>query len=585
MPGPTAEDVLRREVSKGNLTQHVEALCRWERVSGKEGELRAAEYIVGVLEELGVPHTLHELKAYVSYPVEAQLRVIAPSPEQIGAITHSFSASTGPQEVVGPLALASRGELEAKKLGGKVVLTDGMALPWRVKEVEAAGAVAHINACDSPEPHEMCTSPVWGTPELSQVDRLPHLPVLSINRQGEEHLKALLRRGRVDVALQTKVWTGWATLKLPAAEIKGPRSSDDFVLAGSHYDAWYVGATDTATSDALLLEMARLLWEQRDDLLRAVRLAWWPGHSQGRYAGSAWYADRFWRDLYHHGVAYLNLDGPGSRHVDRFRLSATADIADFNRRSITELSGMRVEERASEESMGLRGRPGRNADQSFLGLGLPSLAAYGEMPPDHPDRGTHAMASGGGWYWHTPEDTIDKVDFDLLVLETFVFAAQVARLATTKVIPLVLKHTAEDILHLLHLYADAAGDIVDFEEAHREARRFREDCGNLEVHKRAVESLGDEWKAAALNTELLKLTRIINPVLYTTAGPFRQDPAEPQFLLPGLAPPLSSAEILGEGRGFLRVQLTRELNRVTHALDAASTLVEAHLREEMEEYD
>ncbi len=585
MPGATPEDVLRREVSKGNLTRHLEALCRWERVSGKEGELRAAEYIVGVLEELGLPHDLHELRAYVSYPVAAQLQVIAPSPEQIEAITHSFSASTGTQGVVGPLVLASHGERGAKKLGGKVVLTDGMALPWRVKEVEAAGAVAHINACDNPEPHEMCTSPVWGTPELSQVDRLPSIPILSVNRQGGEHLKALLQRGRVEVALQTKVWTGWATLKLPAAEVKGPRSSDDFVLAGSHYDSWYVGATDTATSDALLLEMARLLWERREDLVRAVRIAWWPGHSQARYAGSAWYADRFWWDLYHHGVAYLNLDGPGSRQVDRFRLTATADIADFNRRSIAELSGMQVEERASEESMDLRGRPARNADQSFLGLGLPSLAAYGEMPPDHPDRGTHAMASGGGWYWHTPGDTIDRVDFDLLALETFIFTAQVARLATAKVIPLVLKHTAEDILHLLHRYDKEAEDFVDFEEAHREARRFREDCGNLEVHKRAVESLGDEWKAAALNAALLKLTRILNPVLYTVAGPFRQDPAEPLFLLPGLAPALSSGKVPEERRGFLRVQVTRELNRVTHALDAASTLVEAHLREEMEEYD
>jgi hypothetical protein len=40
-----------------------------------------------------------------------------------------------------------------------------------------------------------------------------------------------------------------------------------------------------------MLEVARVLWHMRGKLRRSVRIAWWPGHSAGRYGGSTWYLD------------------------------------------------------------------------------------------------------------------------------------------------------------------------------------------------------------------------------------------------------------------------------------------------------
>ncbi|NIP83558.1 MAG: hypothetical protein GWM90_31765, partial [Gemmatimonadetes bacterium] len=53
----------------------------------------------------------------------------------------------------------------------------------------------------------------------------------------------------------------------------------------------------------------------------------------------------------------------------------------------------------------LRGStPGRNSDQSFNGVGLPLLQFNHSRPGE----------LGGYWWWHTPDDTYDKIDFDIL---------------------------------------------------------------------------------------------------------------------------------------------------------------------------
>jgi N-acetylated-alpha-linked acidic dipeptidase len=72
------------------------------------------------------------------------------------------------------------------------------------------------------------------------------------------------------------------------AEVRGRIEPEQFELVDGHVDSWHVGIGDNATGDATLLEVARALQAHRDQLARSVRIAWWSGHSHGRYAGSAW---------------------------------------------------------------------------------------------------------------------------------------------------------------------------------------------------------------------------------------------------------------------------------------------------------
>ena len=91
--------------------------------------------------------------------------------------------------------------------------------------------------------------------------------------------------------------------------------SDSFVLVSGHYDSWYEGITDNAVSDAILLEYARVLYAHRSELKRGVRIAWWSGHSDGRFSGSTWYCDSHYADLRKNCVAHVNLDLTGCKNL------------------------------------------------------------------------------------------------------------------------------------------------------------------------------------------------------------------------------------------------------------------------------
>jgi len=99
---------------------------------------------------------------------------------------------------------------------------------------------------------------------------------------------------------------------------KADPDNDDFLLLHGHYDSWYVGITDNATGDAGMLEAARVFDEHSDELERNLRVAWWPGHSTGRYAGSTWYADEFAQELATNCVAQVNMDSPGAKDATEY---------------------------------------------------------------------------------------------------------------------------------------------------------------------------------------------------------------------------------------------------------------------------
>ena len=110
-----------------------------------------------------------------------------------------------------------------------------------------------------------------------------------------------------------------------------------------HYDSWDVGVGDNATGDATMLEIARLLQENKSKLNRSVKIVWWPGHSTGRYAGSTWYADNFGIELSNNCVAQINCDSPGCRWADTFdHLSVMTEAEDYVHKIIKGVAITRV---------------------------------------------------------------------------------------------------------------------------------------------------------------------------------------------------------------------------------------------------
>jgi len=422
----------------------------------------------------------------------------------------------------------------------------------------------------------MIGTTIWGTPDLDQAEQLPQCPAVSVDVDGGRALRDLLARGRpVRVRMVAEVKTEWLRSLLPEAVIPGIGAggveADQFALVGAHYCAWNAGITDNATGDACLLEMARVLWEHRAGLARGVRICWWPGHSHGRYSGSTWYADTRFFELAERCLAYYNVDSPGVRGATRYvARNTTADLERFAKQIITQTTGLGDPPAH---------RPARAADQSFLPNGVSSCSIYPFLPEDHPDFRPWTGGAANAWWWHTDYDTLDKADTAILATDTRIGVTAVGALANARILPLVPGDTGEEVRAVASELRSSVGPHFDLAPLLADADAFTAAAMTLdEVRGRAATSAGG---ARRFNAALLRLSRLVNPVVYSRRGRFFHDPAEwspimrasGRYVLPGLRPAAALPALAGtRDYGFLRAQLLRESNRVRAALREASAL-------------
>jgi hypothetical protein len=556
------------------LARHLAWFAGVRRDTAGPGEQEAAEYIAGTLREAGVPVHVHEFDAFLSYPIRATLEVLEPERLALPCLTHSFGRSTGPNGIVAELADAADGQIE--RGAGRAAVVAGLATPVTVLRASRAGCAAVIFTNQDRVIHNMIGTTVWGTPDLDQADRLPQCPAISVDVEGGRTLRTLVSRGApVRVRIVADVKTEWLRSLLPEAMIPGTGAGgadpDQFALVGAHYCSWNAGITDNATGDACLLEMARMLWEHRGGLARGVRVCWWPGHSHGRYSGSTWYADTRFFDLGERCLAYYNVDSPGVRGATRYvARNTTADIERFAKRIITQTIGV-----ADPPAH----RPARAADQSFLPNGVSSFSIYPFLPEDHPDFRPWTGGAANAWWWHTDFDTLDKADTAILATDTRIGVSAIAELVNAPVLPLAPGDTGEEIRAVVSDLRASAGSHLDLAPLIEDADAFIAASRSLDEGRgRAAASPA---AARRLNAALLRLARIVNPVLYSRRGRFFHDPAEwspimrasGRYVLPGLSPAAGLPALAGtRDYGVLRAQLLRECNRVRAALRDASVL-------------
>ncbi|HTG10623.1 MAG TPA: M28 family peptidase, partial [Candidatus Eisenbacteria bacterium] len=442
-------------VSAESLMGHARAIAAWERESGSPGEARAFDYIETRLKSYGLEVERREIEAYISLPLES--RVLLPDGTVLEALTHSFSTSTGPEGVEAELVDGGDGTVETlARVGarGKLALVDSFATPAKAWAAQEAGTLGQIFT-NLDHLHNMIVTTIWGTPTPETAWRIPKLPCCSIKRVNAETLRARLRQGPLRVRLVTRVRTEWMPIPHLTGHLAG--AEDAFTLFSGHVDAWHHGAMDNGSANATMLEVARLLAAHRGGLRRGLRLAFWSGHSHGRYAGSAWYADHAWRELERHGVLHLNVDSTGARGATDFTVfHATEDAADFAETVVADVTGQQG--RARHFS--------RAGDQSFWGIGLPSaFMSMSQLPPQNTEFGrtTERLfgTSGFPWWWHTREDTIDKLDGAVLAHDTKVFVASALRLCNAPVLPLGPARAARAMADTAAELHTAAGGRMD----------------------------------------------------------------------------------------------------------------------------
>jgi hypothetical protein len=367
------------------------------------------------------------------------------------------------------------------------------------------------------------------------------------------------------VRLITEVYRAWTSIPTLIADLSGVEE-DRFVLFSGHVDSWHLGVMDNGTANATQLEVARLLADRRTELRRGVRLAFWSGHSHGRYAGSAWYADSHWHELHDRCVCHVNIDSVGAKGATVLEEAPTmAETYGFAKQILEEVTETTLDYR----------RISRSSDQSFWGHGIPTLfATLSEQPYDESETGVAmsqllgAGAKGGGlgWWWHTTEDTGDKIDSETLARDARIYAETLWCLCTLPRLPFDYAATAHELAQVLQRYHAAANGRLDLERTRALALELEQ-----ELRAGVLERL-DPGQANAL---LMALAHLLIPVNYTRSGPFEHDLALGTQPLPGLADAVTLGQLDPGGNEvrFLRTRLERERNRVEHALRSAIWLV------------
>jgi hypothetical protein len=561
-----------------SLIERFAGLERWRPDDVNAG----AEIIVRRLKALGIPVEVHRPTVFLSVPngdgawivLDGERhRAKAPSSARVvpegltGEMVYLPTNQKALRSYAKSIAeLFGRPESDSAALAalvkGRILVCEGFGNPALTRIAEEWGAIGLIAINPGIDLHWGTCTTVWGTPDLTDLPRKPGIPVVAVNTPTGKVLKEkAARHGKVTI--HTDLAEGWHAQAIPVVTIPGTKEPEKFVLVHGHYDSWDVGVGDNATGDATLLELARVFWTHRKSLKRSIRIAWWPGHSTGRYAGSTWFADHFAIDLDDNCVAQVNCDSPGCRWATSYhQTSATTETEAHVKAAITAIEG---------GSTFAAKRPHRAGDYAFSNIGISSYFMLSSTMPDalRAEKNYYDVSGcGGNIAWHTENDTLEIADKGTLMTDMRIYALSVLRHANARILPVDWRATVAEFKDTIRRYETASGGLADLKPAKEAVAGLGRALDAFHARIAAGQA-----KPAAANAALMKLARILIPINFTREPRFRHDPAYTVPPLPTIAVAEEMAHLPKEHLGFALTELTRGQNRLVAALREAERIV------------
>ncbi len=578
------------EVSAKNVRAHVERIVKEipHRAAGSENGRRMAEYSRDAMKAVDVTDAaIHELPAIVSFPEHAEFRVQSPAQIAIQANTLGHSLETMPEGISGELVYVGAGALadfEGKDVRGKIILTELSYSPARHEKQRIAGLRGAVGAVmmnwGGPENTAVpfgSVKPVWGNPTPENVKtEMPTIPCIGIARVAGLKLKEMCVKGPVHVWFRTHVTNGWRPVQITVAELPAKETAEpgDFIMVGGHQDSWPgEAATDNAAGSAIMIELGRVFKKHQHKMRRGLMFGFWTAHETGTMAGSAWFADRYWDKLREHACAYLQIDQPSCIGTTTWHTTSNAELKAFHQREEKQL--------LPDREISWK-RVAKSGDASFIGVGIPMFQGEGAFA--EAELKATALATRGWWH-HSIECTIDKLDWDYMQPHMRVYAAYLWELCTAPVLPFTYTPVAEQIIRRLN-ELEGPGAAVGLQGVLEVARAFEKAAQRLD--KAAAEASaafaagrGSEDAARILNRAMKRVSRLVVPLMSSAIGKYGHDPYgfTPQTtMIPGLYD-LARLAKLGEGeeRWMLETKAVRDRNRVADTLADATAIIEDSL--------
>ena len=538
---------------------------------------KAADVIAARLRAAGVPVDVHAPEIYLSIPLSASVtagnaeyRAKPPSsslPSPQGVTGRLVSLKANPKALrsynrdIKTLFGGSITSVEEVKrlVGGKIVVMQGFGNPALTSLIEEWGGIGLIAVNPGIDIHWGTCTTIWGSPDLQDMARKPKIPVVAVNNPDGQKLMALAAAGG-ECTVRTDMLEGWFVQKVPVVTIPGAEEPEKYALVHGHYDSWEVGVGDNATGDATLMELARVFWKNRARLKRSVKIAWWPGHSTGRYAGSTWFTDAFGLDLDRNCVAQINCDSPGCRWATSYH-----ETRAFTESAHIAMDAIRdIVPSAEIKPM----RPPQAGDYSFNNIGLPSFFMLSSTMPEavRHEKGYYDVSGcGANIAWHTENDTLEIADRDVLLTDMKIYLLSTLRVVNAEVLPFDWPATCDEFIATIDLYQTAAAGLADLAASRAAVVDLRAALGGLAG-----------VPAGRRNGVSQALSRVLVPINYTNQPRFRHDPAFTVQPLPTLAVAADLADMTDPHlRRVALVELMRGQNRFIAAIAAARALVAA----------
>lgn len=251
---------------------------------------------------------------------------------------------------------------------------------------------------------------------LGTVSELSDIPAIGVSGALGEELVSLTRHLRLKIEVDTEVREESSYSIL--AETPGGRA-DNVVVVGGHLDSVEEGPgiNDNGSGSAFLLETA-IQMAEREDPNNKVRFAFW-GTEESGLIGSSEYVASLTEEEVDDIALYLNFDMIGSHNYGRFVLDGRMELpgsggAPSGSGAIAKVFEDYFEEQGQVSEPGVLS--GRSDYLAFMQAGVPSGGLFSGADGIKSEEQAQWYGGTAGEmfdpYYHTPEDTLENINWD-----------------------------------------------------------------------------------------------------------------------------------------------------------------------------
>ncbi|MGC8949279.1 MAG: M28 family peptidase, partial [Thermoprotei archaeon] len=413
---------------------------------------------------------------------------------------------------------------------------------------------------------------IWGLPTPEDIDKIPRIVSINISRADGEYLKKLLENHKsIKAKISVEVKNTWVTANQPMCKIYSSKSnSKELIIVGGHLEAWGGTVTDNSSGNAIMLEIARMLSENRAHLIRNVIMGFWDGHEIGEAAGSSWFVDNYWSEINNYGVAYINIDACGIKGASRFISYSSPETWKFLEEIEKEVLG-----KISEKKL-----PLKIGDNSFLGVGIPYVFTFATYTESELEKLGGALF---GWWYHSDEDTLDKVDKNLLEVHAQLYLGYILKLATEPVIPLDFEPYIDVLISETIEINTIFSKVLDTSFLNELLNKIKFLKIRINEFNKLIINIKERYQIDTINKTLLNLSRILTPAFRSTVDRYSHDPygyrplTKPLPRIYQILDKMSKIKIDTQEYYTLTIKLRKQLNILHDALDNAITLTDSTL--------